>query len=478
MMPKVKCLPVCWILLLLAVPVWGDANGPTVPEKLTLDQCIETALAHNQKKQISQLAAETAEYQYKQALSAYWPQISFESGYNHFDQDINFIFPQRSGRISVSGLGPAPIAGDITIPQQDVTVMNQDNVLSRLKMVYPLFTGGLRSAMARRGAAGVTAARQALRRTELELILDVKRMYYGAVLARRLADIGTQTLARLQATSDLTKTLYSRGSGSVTRRDYLRSQIVLDSARAIVDRLTAHAELADAALANTMGLDWDDPVEPAEISIPYEPLDVDVHQMVADAYRFNPDWQQMAAAIEAYQAQVSAEKAKLWPQVAVSGTLWRWDTSMDSGLATDDNKQGWSVGVGLRLPLFSGFLSTNRIKAAQTRLKSMQAGRILLKKGLGLQIKSAFIMMDGARKARTAEIEAAQRGKEHRELTERAYMQQMVSTADVLESQILDALTEARSETAQYEYALARFQIDFLVGRRFNQWFSDNMGVN
>jgi outer membrane protein len=475
---KMKHLTACWIIFVLATPALGDANGPAVTDKLTLDQCIETALAQNQKKQISQLAVETAEYQYKQALSAYWPQIGFEFGYSQSDQNTNFVFPERSGQISVSGLGPVPITGQVTIPEQNVTVMDRGNYLSRLQMVYPLFTGGLRSAMVRQGVSGMAAARQVLRRTELELIHDVKRMYYGTVLARRLADIGAQTLARLQATSELTETFYTRGSGSVTRRDYLRSQIVLQSARSIVARLTSNAELAAAALGNTMGLAWDAPVEPVETSIPYEPMEADVHKMVAGAYRFNPDWQQMASALEICQARVAEEKAKLWPQVAVTGTLWRWDTSLDSGLATDDNKQGWSMGVGLSLPLFNGFLSSNRIKAAQTRLKSMQASRILMKEGLGLQIKNGFIMMDSARRTRTAEIEAARRAKEHRELTERAYMQAMVSTADVLESQIIEALTQVKSEAAEYDHALARYQIDFLVGRQFDQWLSENIGRN
>lgn len=113
------------------------------------------------------------------------------------------------------------------------------------------------------------------------------------------------------------------------------------------------------------------------------------HRMVAGTYRFNPDWKQLEAAVAAYEAKVSEEKSHRWPKIGLTGTLWRWDNDLDnSGMATDDNEQGWSVGVGLKMPLFTGFLTTNKIKAARAQLAAMQARQILLKGGLALQISS------------------------------------------------------------------------------------------
>jgi outer membrane protein TolC len=306
----------------------------------------------------------------------------------------------------------------------------------------------------------------ALRRTELELVRDVQRLYYGAVLARRLADIGEKTLIRLETTTELTERLYKAGSGSVTRLDYLRSLVVLESARSIIERLKSNVALSTAALGNTMGLQWDTPLTLAETRIPFVAFDADVDKLVADTYRFNPDWKRLAAGLDAAQALVNKERSAHWPKVALSGRLWRWENDLDGeGFATDENIEGWSVGVGFQMPLFTGFMTTNKILESKARLKKMESKRILLKEGLALQVKHGVIRMGRSQKIRKAALKAAGHAKAHRELAVRAYMNELIPTEAVIESQIVEAFSRARLEMAQYETAMARFDIDFVVGK-------------
>jgi outer membrane protein len=460
---RMKYLICVFLITALHAPLaWAviQGDGP-----LTVDQCIAIALERNQHRRISQLGVETAEAQLQQALSAYWPQVSFETAYTQLDEDINFIFPRETSQYTISGIAPVPLTTTVTVPEKNVKVMERDNIVSRLQLMYPLCTGGLRGAVVRQARAGVAAARQASRRSDLQLVYDVQRMYYGAVLAQRLSAIGEQALLRLQATVDLTETLYKGGSQSVTKRDYLRSKVVLESARSIVALMQSNVELAKAALANTMGLEWDSPIELAEKEIPYSPVQVELGRMVAGAYRFNPDWKQLEAAIDASDAKVSEEKSRRWPKIGLTGTLWRWDNDMNnSGLATDDNEQGWSVGVGLKLPLFTGFLTTGKIKAARTRLEAMKARQLLFKGGLALQIKHAFLQMDHARRVRESTRAAAETATQNRDLTERAYRMDLVGADDVIESQVMESLTQARAEESLYGYAAAQYLLSYLVG--------------
>jgi len=50
----------------------------------------------------------------------------------------------------------------------------------------------------------VDMMKQESRRTDLEISDSVTRMYYGAVLAAQLHQVGSDTLARMEATLDLT----------------------------------------------------------------------------------------------------------------------------------------------------------------------------------------------------------------------------------------------------------------------------------
>lgn len=456
----VAVLSMCWLPPALAHP-----DGP-----LTLDQCIEIALERNQQMRISRLGIEIAEAQLKQALSAYWPQLSFETAYTQFDEDINFIFPQETSRYTISGIASVPLETTVTVPEKEIKVMDRDNFVSRLQMTYPLYTGGLRGALERRGRAGVDAARQAHRRSELQLIHDVQRFYYGAVLARRLAKVGDDTLARLETTVELTEMLYKAGSPSINKRDYLRSKVLLESVRSIVTLMRSNVELAHAALANTMGCQWDQGIALAQEQIPFEPVSLDLDRMVADAYQFNPDWKQLEAAVDAFAAKLDEEKSMRLPKIGINGTLWRWDNPMDnSGMSTDQNEQGYAVGVGLRIPIFRGFLTTHKITAARARLDTMKARQILLKGGLALQVKHAFLELSHAQKVHASTAAAARTATDHRDLTERAYRQELVGADDVIESQIMEALTMARAEQARFSHAAARIKLSFLVGKQLDQ---------
>ncbi len=467
---------VCCCLFMITPLTWADnaaeaaeTTSPRLSSPLTLSHCIDIALERNQQRRISELAVETAEYQHRQALSSFWPQVTLDVAYNQQDEDMNFIFPENTYNYNISlppSMGGATISGQTSVPEQDVTVMDRESVISSLNLTYPLFTGGVRSNAAKAAKSNVEAAVHALRRTELELVRDVQRMYFGTVLAQRLADIGDKTLIRLETTTDLTERLYKGGSGSVTRLDYLRSLVVLESARSITERLKSNVELSKAALGNTMGLQWDTPLTLAETSIPFKALEADVDKLVADTYRFNPDWKRLAAGLDAAQALVNKERSARWPKLALSGRLWRWDNDLDGeGLATDENTDGWSVGVGFQMPLFTGFMTTNKILESKARLKKMESMRILLKEGLALQVKHGVIRIGRSQKIREASLKAAGHAKEHRELAVRAYMNELISTKEVIESQIVEALACARSEMAQYENAMARFDIDFTVGQ-------------
>ena len=457
------------ILLALMVPPCGMLIAQT-SMTLTVEQCVEIAMERNQQRRISQLEVETAEAQLKQALSAYWPQISFESALTRFDEDLNFIFPTETSRYTIAGIAPVPVTAEVNVPAKEINVMDQNNLMSRLRFAYPLYTGGLRGALARQGEAGVAAAQQAHRRSELHVAYDVQRFYYGAVLARRLSRIGRQTLAQLETTVELTEMLYKAGSAAVNKRDYLRSKVFLESVRSIVALMDSNVDLARTALANTMGYDWDQSIRLAMEQIPYAPMEVDLTKMVSDAYRFNPDWKQLEAAIGAYEAQVDEARSQHHPKIGINGMLWRWDNSIDnSGLSTDQNEQGWTVGVGLQFPLFSGFLTTHKVKAARARLESMKARQVLFKGGLAVQLKQAFLELTHSQKIHDATLTAAQTASDHRDLSERAYRQEMIGADAVIESQIMEALTRARAEQALYSHAAAQLKLAVLVGRELEQ---------
>jgi outer membrane protein len=446
------------IMLCLSMAAHAEKpdSGIQLPGRLSLEKCIEIALEQNRNRTVSSLAVKIAQTQHKQALSSYWPKLDIISAYSHVDEEFNFIFPQKT-------------INSVPIPEYDVKLMDEDITTSFLQLTLPIYTGGIRHAIIKQAKSGIDVAIQTARRTDLQIIYDVKKMYYGAVLSERLCNIGQDALARLNATLKLTEKLYKEGSGSVSKTDYLKNKIFVEALRSGLAPLENNREIAKAALLNTMGQSWTSDIELAATDIPFNPYNVTLSKLVSRSYKFNPDWKSLLAGIEAAKARVKEQKGARLPKFALTGTLWSIDNSYDAGIVSDDNKEGWKAGIGLQFPIFSGFLTTNRINEAKARLETIKEQKLLLKEGIALQIKHIFLLMDSAKKQVVAADDALNSAKENLELNIRAYDSDLVEVQDVITAQIIESFVTAQYCRALYSHAEAQFKLDFLVGSQIRK---------
>jgi hypothetical protein len=174
-------------------PAAAAAEGkPAQVLQVDLQKCLDLAMENNHNRPASQAALEAAEAQHQQALSSFWPQVNGRSAYTILKNNPNFIFPAETipvpGQIITipanafgPGFPPAPIplntpAGRFVVPQQNVKLMDRRLLTSSLNVDLPLFTGGLRYAKVKQAKCGVEAARQDVRRTDLQVAYDVNRI--------------------------------------------------------------------------------------------------------------------------------------------------------------------------------------------------------------------------------------------------------------------------------------------------------------
>ncbi len=437
------------------------AEEPPSLKDMSLAQCLDVALENNRWRPASRLAVEAAEAQHKQALSSWWPTLSARTSAVHMDEPVNFIFPARSFILDIP---MAAVSLPVTIPPMDIKLMDSTSLLGSLSLSFPIYTGGLRPAFIQMARSGVEAAKQEARRTDLQVVFDVKRMYYTTVLAQNLHKIGSDALARLEVTLRLTENLYKKGSGRVNKTDFLRNKMVVEGLRSLVMMLESNVQLAQAALVNTMGMAWNTPITLAADEIPFEPLELDLEQLVAESYAFNPDWVRLEAGLNFAGARVKEARSGYFPKVGLVGSLNYISNSYDKGMVTPQNKSSWAVGVGLDIPIFNGFLTPARVQEAKARLQRMEQQQVLLKEGLALQVKHIFLQVDRSQKQQGAARAALDAATQNRDLNVRAYQDDLVETQDVIEAQILESFMEAQYQKILYDHAEARAHLDFVVG--------------
>jgi outer membrane protein TolC len=456
--------------------------GPVVPSvrELTLQQCLDEALQNNHRRPASKFAVAIAEAQHRQTLAGYWPQIGGKAGYERMDESPDFLFPASQMKMPAGSavvtvpagvLGPTAVqlpvstpAQTIEVPAQDVKLMDPDDFTTSLNATWLLYDGGMRRGLGEQTEGLVDAMKQDARRTDLEITDSVKRLYYGAVLARRLHQVGDDTLERMEATLDLTETMYKEGSGKVMKTDWLDNKVMVETLRSMVALLEKNDAMAKAALANTMGLPWNADIKPVDLEIPFVPFVGNLDDMVSAAYEFNPDWNKVEAGIRAAEGAVRTARSDYYPKLAVTGEIHRWWNDYDAGIATDRNKEGWTAGIGMEIPIFSGFLTKNKVAETRARVAKIKEERFLLKDGIGLQIKDAFLGLEAAQKSYQATLDAMSAATENRDLNTRGYQNGIVETEKVIRAQLTEALMSAQHYKAAYDHIVLQSQIELLVG--------------
>jgi outer membrane protein TolC len=355
------------------------------------------------------------------------------------------------------------------LPDQEVKLYDEQSWYASLQARWLLWDGGMRKGKREQALAGVDAARASLRRTDLEVIDSVTRLYYGAVMAAQVRKVGEDTLARMEATLNLTETMYKEGAGSVNKTDFLDNKVMVETLRSAVALLEKNEAAAQAALAYTIGLAWNDTVKPTDQEIPFEPSRTDLEALVSDAYAFSPDWKRLEAGIRAAEGSLREAKSGHYPRLAVTGDLHKWWNDYDKGYATDENKEGWTVAVGLELPLFRGGLTRSKVREARARLNKIEQERILLREGIGLQVRDIVLGLNAAQKRYQATLNAMTSATENRGLNTRAYQNDLVETEDVIRAQLMEAFMSVQHYKMRYDHAELRSKLSLVVGAEVNQ---------
>ena len=506
------------------------AKNTALRGKMSLQACIDHALRTSRKRNVSAAGRLVAEAQHRQALAAYWPHVNLKASAQLRSNEPNFEFPGLSVDTDPLHFQTEPMqfttrpgtittpATTITIPTgnpqqpfvqipvapQTINVPSQNVDVPSLAVAVPsqhieiesqrfdlmdrftygagidakwlIADGGERRARRRQALSGIEAAKQGEREAMIEIIADVKRYYQGAVLAANLVEIGEDVLARMDATLEMTEGFYKGGSLKVTKLDYLSNKVMVDALRATLVTMRANYELACSALTHAMGLGWDSRIEPSESQLRYRTTTVGLPQLVEDGYRFSPDWNRLLAGLDAAENGVRKARAGFMPKLAFIGNVHSIENGMDGGFATDENLDAWTVGVGLEMPLFRGFLTKNQLAEAKARLEKLRGQQVLLEEGLAMMVKKNFIDLKAAQDRESALANTADSARENRDLTDRAYRAGMAEAEKIFEALMFDALARANQLRTRFRAIEARIHLDSIVGGSFAALVDTELG--
>lgn len=317
------------------------------------------------------------------------------------DEAKSYRYPQ----ISVTSLfGPAPGAKreDLTpvintnksFNIRDLTWFTSTDIL----VTQPLWTFGKISENMKAATHGIEVDKAKKRQKGNEVALEVKKYYYGIILARELQNVLAELQLYMIQGKQKIQQLIDNESASGDPLDLFKIDAYSGEINKYMEEALKGERLAKAALKARLGL-----ADNVEINVTDErlklPEDIlpELNATIEMARIQRPEFKQLSEGLAARNALVQAAKANYYPDLFVAGLLsWAYADQRDrikNPYINDTFKHTYGgVALGLKWKLDFG-ITGSKVSGEQAQLNRLESTKLYADNYIPLQVKKAWLEM-------------------------------------------------------------------------------------
>ncbi len=314
-----------------------------------------------------------------------------------------------------------------------------------------LFTWGKLVNAYRIAGLSLDMEREALRLARTQVRTQAVEGFYGALLAREMADLVQESYDQLARHVDQARILYD--NGLATGLDVKRASVGLTNLEVQLTQLRDGADLALASLRNTLGLDPGTEVELVG-DLEVEPWTVELDAALDSARARRPELEQLRAAARMADLSVRIARTANLPSLFTQFNYsYANPVGFSEGWGTD-----WNLVVGAQMPLFTGGTNLNKLKQAKAQERQARIALAMVDDAVDLEVRARHTALE--QEARNIELQSENVAvaEEALDLAETGYQNGLVTNLEYLDTQL--ALTQGRvsylSSLANHRIAKAR----------------------
>jgi outer membrane protein len=294
-----------------------------------------------------------------------------------------------------------------------------------------------------------------------DVILQVLQAYYGYEGAKSL--LSAQEASLKQAEENLRAADERHRAGVATIADVLQARTTASQQRLAYDSVKGQIAVIRGALATSLGVPANTPVEAGELP---EDLNLDrltrsVDELIAMAEEQRPDLAAARSAALAAERHVASVRSGFWPTLGgAAGGSRTWF----GGSSATNVADLWSVGLLLRIPVFTGFQTQYNVRKAEAEREAARAAALGVEQQMVQQVwASYYSVQTAAQKIRTARDLLAS-ARQSAEVTRGRYTAGVGSILDLLTAESALAQARAQEVAARAEYLFSLAQLAHDVG--------------
>jgi len=394
---------------------FGQGAPPHPPDHpLTLQECVRIAVEQNPSAAAVLHAGRAALAKIGASQAAYWPTVNFAGVLQR-----SYSEPQKGSQRQ------SFLFSSTTTTSDDASLTAQ----------YTLWDSGVRKATVEGAKASYAASDATFQATVQDLALSVQTAFYGlqgALWNKKVAD-ETQK----QTGFHLSMAQEQHDVGLVPLSDVLQAATSDANAKLAVIQ-AANAVTADrAALASLMGLSADTVLdirlEEPGATLPELPA---WHAGRDRALSTLPEIRAAFESSEALRFAVRETQASYLPSVTANGTAGLFDAG------TWPDRQEWSAGLTLRIPVFTGFARKYQVLQAKEAWESSKMTLESTKLAAEKTAYDAHTQLDTALQAVSASKALVKSAQENSDVAEGQYQNGLGSMTNVVDATL--ALSNAK----------------------------------
>ncbi len=416
---------------------------------LTLDNAISIALKENRDVLIADQERYKADAQVAEARSGALPQLSASAQYMRNIKLPVIFLPANSPPFN-------PTNSVITFPIGSSNSFQWGATLTQA--LYSRQIGvalEIANAYKSLSEAGYEATRQ-------NIILQVKKAFYGVLLMQKLVQANHQGLDVVRANYENVQALYKHGNAA--EFDLLRAEVQVANTEPMVISSENNLMLAVNGLKSLLSLPLDSNVViEGDFSFAEVPESV-LDQGARDALTMNPSIQQLDFQASMLEKNISVEQGGYFPSLFLFGS-YQWQTQDNT---FQFNNYFWAkifnVGLTLSWPLFDGLRTPARVEQAEVDLRKIQYTRLKAGEGLIIEIQAARLKMNEARRRIQGQEKNIEEAKKAVSISETRFKNGVGTQLELLDAQAAMTLAQTNYAQAIYDYLVAKAEWDYAVG--------------
>ncbi|MBN2355456.1 TolC family protein [candidate division KSB1 bacterium] len=431
--------------------------------ELTVDQCVSLALTKNPEIRMAEKEVAKARASVWEATSNVLPQVSAHAALQHAwdlqTQTIpNFLKPM---------LEPlTPIIPELSLmPDYVQLTFGLENTLSYgATLTQPLFLGGAGISAIQMAKAGLRAAEQNLESKKQNLIYSSVNAFYSCLLAQELMTVQEEALAQAQANLEVVIKKYNVGMASGF--DKMRAQVEAANLKPELISAKNNFQMALTQLRMVLGLDPDAKISVAgEFRFQEDEFgDDELTTLQNAAMKTRPEILAVLQHKTIADKNVALARSNFLPKLFFQTDYSYLGMRNDLRFRQDELSKGFTSGVSLQIPLFTGFRNSKQYQQAKLDKKIMQDTEVQARNAIMAEVEVGYNKFQEAKQKYSAAEESVGLAREALRLANLMYEEGTNTQLDVLVSRL--ALNRARLNyvSSLYEYQMARYYLRKVTG--------------